>query len=216
MIRLILALVLPTALVAVGLLGLRDVRATFLLYTLGGCLAGPYLLLGARPFGRGQGLPFRDRGWRPAVAQMLVIGVGLFAGYAVGRRWLADPAAVQARLAELGWDPSHLPVYAALFVLLIPLCEEWWWRGQALPRCVQALGPARGVVVSGLAFGAYHAIVLGTLYDVPSTLLRITTITTAGLFWSWWAWRRGNWAETFAGHLGASLAVVSAFTLFFL
>lgn len=222
MLRLILALLAPTVLVAVALLGLEDVRAAFLAYAFGGCVAGPWLLLGAKPLRRGFGLPLvspqapRAPALRRGLVQAVILGGGLFAGYALGQRWLADPAALQSRLASMQWNPSHVPIYGVLFVLLIPLLEEWWWRGQALPRCIQRFGRTGGVAVAAASFAAYHVIVLSRMYDPASVVVRVLTITAAGVYWCLVAWRRRAWIETYLGHLGASVAVVLAFTLIFL
>ena len=56
--RLILALLLPSVLVAWAMLVVKDVRVAFLVYTLGGCALIPWLLLGALPLRGGRGLPF--------------------------------------------------------------------------------------------------------------------------------------------------------------
>jgi membrane protease YdiL (CAAX protease family) len=233
MARLVVALLLPSVLVAWAMLSRHDVRIAFLLYTLVGCVLSPWLLLGVRPLRTGRGLPFQRRpgssevaargSWpdprstvRRGLAQAGVFGVGLFVSYAIGRRWLADSTALQDRLGEMGWNPAHLPVYGVVFVLGIPLLEEWWWRGQALPRCVTRFGPRVGVAIAAASFALYHAFVLAAMYRPASVAVRLLAIAAAGSYWCWLARRRGAWLECYCGHLGASLAVVLAFSLFFL
>ena len=55
------------------------------------------------------------------------------------------------QLRMLHWNQDHFPWYAAFFVLLVPLMEEWWWRGQALPRCVARFGTRTGVALTAVS-----------------------------------------------------------------
>ncbi len=218
--RLIVALILPSALVAVGMMVVRDVRAAFGLYAFAGCLLGPWLLLGIRPFSSDGGLQLHPPGvarWRRPFVEFLVFFTGLFAGYALLRGFLVvNLGEFQARIEALGWNQDHVAVYSVVFLLVIPLVEEWWWRAQALPRCVRAFGRWPGIVISGVTFAAYHGFVLAAWYEVPSVLLRISVIAGAGVYWGWLAHRTQSWKASYLGHFGADLAVVLAFRLFFL
>ena len=216
--KLSLALVLPSAAVGAGLFGARDVRFAFALYLIVGCGLGPWLLLGARPLSTGIGLPwsietFRRLGWH-RFAAWLAFGPVFFVAYARLRHYVGDPEQYLSRLGGLGWRPEHEVLYALLFVTLIPLAEEWWWRGQALPRCVRRFGRWRGILLAASSYAGYHAFTLAALYDGRSTSIRLAAILAAGVVWSVLALRRGEWGITYFAHLGADMAIVAAFFLY--
>jgi membrane protease YdiL (CAAX protease family) len=217
--RLGAALALPAALVAVGMLGFRNVELTFLLYTLGGCVAGPRLILGARP--PELALPFLPpRGHRRAVVRRalllwLLYGPALFIVYALARPHLDNPHHYVAALEARGWHRSRIPLYTILFLALVPWCEERWWRGEALPRAVARFGPRAGLVIAGLAFASYHLVVLAPLVPPASLAVRIASITGGGLVWSIAALRDRAWGGCWFSHLfGADLVIVAIFAMF--
>lgn len=214
----LLTLALPSVLVAFGMFGARDVRVAFTLYVTIGCGLAPWLLLGARPLTTGAGLPWStsSRGAlnRHRLAAWLVFGPLFFAAYALLRRYIGDPERYMAQLRALGWRDEHGLLYALLFVMLIPIAEEWWWRGQALPRCMERFGRGRGILLAAVAFAAYHVFTLAALYDGRSTVIRVSGIFLAGIIWSLIALRRGEWGVTYFAHLGATMAIVVAFFLY--
>ena len=216
--RLLLSLSLPTALVAVGILVLHDVRWAFLLYVFGGCLLGPWILLRASPLHTGRGLPWREpptaRSRRVSFGAFLVFGPLFLAIYALVQPHLGRADLYLARLRDLGWHDAHQGFYALAFVMLIPLAEEWWWRGQALPRCVTRFGRRRGILLTASGFAAYHWLTLSSLYDPLPAALRWTAIALVGLLWTWLASHRRSWQVPYFAHLAADLAVVAAFFLF--
>jgi membrane protease YdiL (CAAX protease family) len=198
------------------MLVLRDVRWAFLLYVVGGCILGPWLLVGASPLRKGRGLPWNEgtSGWGAAAIAFLIFGPVFLGIYAWLQPHLGRPDMYLARLHELGWRDAHQDAYAVLFVLLIPWAEERWWRGEALPRLVQRYGPRRGVGLTAFGFAAYHWITLSSLYDPTPAILRWISIALVGWLWTWIAFRRGSWRVPYFAHLAADLGVVTAFFIF--
>lgn len=216
--RLLVAVVQPSLVVAWGIWGASDVRVAFLLYVFVACGVMPWVLVGARPGSRGIGLPFRgDRAGfgRGAILHLLAFGPAMVAAFALLRPWMGAPEHYQEQLALLHWNPDRFPWYATFFVLLVPLMEEWWWRGQALPRCVARFGTRGGVALTAMGFAAYHAFVLLRLYDPLAVALRMTAILGAGVFWTALAHREGRWGLAYLGHLAADISIVVIFLLFF-
>lgn len=216
--RLIAALLAPTFLVAVGLHVLEDVRWTLVLYVLGGCALVPWLSLGVRPLSRAGGLPWRAPGERLLAPTALPLAFVLFgpvflALYALLRASITAPEPYVEVLHALGWRDEHQTSYLVLFVLLVPLFEEWWWRAQALPRCVRAWGEKRGLLASAGGFALYHVVVLLVLYDPWLALLRFAGILLGGVAFTAIAQRRGSWAWSWAAHFAADLVLVTAFLL---
>lgn len=197
---------------------LGDVEATYVMHVLLGCLAGPVILVGVArgrtgyPF-----LPARDRSapaLRHGVLLWFLCGPLLVAAYALLRPWLGDAASYMANLTELGWRVPRFPVYALLFVVITPLAEEWWWRGNALPRCVARWGTRRGSLVAATAFTSYHGIVLLRLYPPAVVAIRLAAIGLAALLWGEAARRDRAWFAPFLGHSAADLAFLVVFEMF--
>jgi len=213
---LVLALALPTALGAAGLHLLGSLPATFLLYALGGCVLGPRLLLGARFPARRGGLPFvppaaGGRLAEPALA--ILFGPVFLAVYAAVRPWLGPVSDYQARASALGLDLREPWAWLLLFAVFNPWLEEWWWRGQATPRCRAAFGRVAGLALATAAFAAWHAVLLGALFPWPLMLVRVALIAAASLLWSHLALMTGGWRATWVAHLAADLAMVALFVL---
>lgn len=214
--RLLATLVLPSVLGAVGMFGLRSITATFFLYLLGGCVLLPWLLLGARPLAGGGGLPFAPArpGWpRGDWGLIAVFGPVFLVLYFLVRPFLGEVTDYQARVSALGLDLADPVITLLVFVVLNPLLEEWWWRGQATPRCCAALGRRRGLVLAAAGFGAYHVVLLAALFPLPLALVRASFIAATGWFWSHVAMTRNSWRAVYAAHFAADLAMVVLFVL---
>lgn len=210
------ALALPTALGAAGLHLLGGLPAAFLLYGAGGCALGPRLMLGARFPARHGGLPFTPPAAgrhlaEPALA--VLFGPVFLAIYAAVRPWLGPVSDYQARAAGLGLDLHQPWAWLLLFAAFNPWLEEWWWRGQATPRCCAAFGRARGLALVTAGFGAWHAVLLGALFPWPLMLVRVALIAATSLLWSHLALAAGSWRATWVAHLAADLAMVALFVL---
>jgi membrane protease YdiL (CAAX protease family) len=216
--RLLAALALPTVLGGLGLWGLGTLPAGFWLYLIGGCLLGPWLLLGARPLAAGPaGLTFRlpepARWRRLELGLVLVFGPLFAAGYLVLRPALGDYADYLARLAALGIDLEAPLAAGVVFVVLNPLVEEWWWRGQATPRCCAAFGRWGGLALVTLAFGLYHVVLLGALFTWPIAVVRAAMISAVSLLWSDLALRQGGWRSVYLAHLVVDVAMAVLFAV---
>jgi len=213
---LLLALAMPSVFGAVGMFGLRSITATFFLYLLGGCAVVPWLLLGARPFVHRDGLPFEPTvSGRRRVEWILgvVFGPLFLTLYTLVRPWLGEVSDYQARVTSLGMNLADPAVALVVFAFLNPLLEEWWWRGQATPRCCAVLGRRRGIALAAAGFGAYHVVLLAALFPLPLALVRAAFIAGAGLLWSHIAMAERGWRAVYVAHLAADVAMVVLFVL---
>lgn len=210
--RLLGAMAAPTAIVALAMGPLGDLRMAFLGYVLGGCLLLPWLLVGAAP---GRGLPFRAPGesLRSVIVALLAFGPLFLLAYWALRRFVTAPEPYLEALHALGWDDAHRGAYFVAFLACVPLAEEWWWRGQALPRAERLFGAPVGRSLVAVGFAAYHAPVLLRLYPVGPALLRFSGIVVAGFVWTWIAARRRSWGWVWWAHLAADAVIVIAFVL---
>jgi len=216
--RLLVAAVAPVGLVAFGFHGLHDLRWAFLLYVIGGCALVPALLFGIVPLSNRGGYPRRAVGedlsrWTGAPLAVLLFGPVFLGAYALLRAAITAPEPYLENLGAYGWNPDHTGLYLALFLALVPLFEEWWWRGQFLPRAERAFGRAHGWWLSGVGFALYHIVVLLVLYEPALAIVRFTGIVGAGLVWAWIARARRSWAWVFLAHFAADAVIVAAFVL---
>ena len=212
--RLLASMAAPALLVAIAMGPVADLRVAFLAYVLGGCLLVPWLLVGARP-GAAGGLPFRGQGENvlaPLLA-VFIFGPCFLLAYWLLRKLISAPEPYLEALHALGWQDANRNFYFACFLLGVPLAEEWWWRGQALPRAEQLFGSRAGVIIVALGFASYHLPVLLRLYPVGPAMLRLAGIVLAGFVWTWIASRRRSWGWVWWAHLTADAVIVLAFML---
>ena len=208
--RLWVALFLPSVLVWLGMWPLADVRWSFLLYVFGGCMLGPWVLLRAIPLRSGDGLKLWSGsrgGWPVFAVQFLLLGPAFYFAYRLLLPWVGDPAEAHGLLLGMGWNDAHRRVYALLFLLFVPLAEEWWWRGRAQPLCERRWGEKAGRWISASLFALYHAFVLARMYDPLGVALRMPLIVLGGRVWASLAGRFG-WGMSYAGHLVADATIV--------
>jgi membrane protease YdiL (CAAX protease family) len=215
---LLLALLAPTLLGALGIHLLHSLSATFWLYLLAGCLLIPATLLRVWPLRSGPGgLPWQPRGrprWRRAWLWLtLSFGPVFLVIYLAVRPALGSIDAYRDRVAGLGLDLDQPLLAAVAFVILNPLLEEWWWRGQATPRCVAAFGPRAGLALATFGFGLYHVVLLSGLFPLPVAVLRSLLIAAAGWLWSTIALQQQSWRDVYLAHLAADIAMVVLFAL---
>ena len=97
----------------------------------------------------------------------LVFGPVFLVIYLAVRPALGSIDAYRERVVGLGLELDQPLLAAVAFVILNPLLEEWWWRGQATPRCVAAFGPRGGLAVATAGFGLYHVVPLSGLFPLP-------------------------------------------------
>ena len=184
-VRLIVGALAPIALVAFGFHGVGDLRVAFLAYIFGGCALVPALLFRIRPLASAGGLPFVAPGeglgrWTGLPLALGLFGPAFFGAYYLLRKALTAPEPYVERLVAYGWDERFTPLYLVIFLLFVPLFEEWWWRGQFLPRAEAAFGRAHGWWLSGVGFALYHIVVLLVLYDPGLAFLRFSGIAGGG------------------------------------
>ncbi|HEU4323835.1 MAG TPA: CPBP family intramembrane glutamic endopeptidase [Roseiflexaceae bacterium] len=149
------------------------------------------------------------RRWQPWVAALLVVGLSLLA---LVDLLLWGEVRLPVLMSPWRWDAVVLeaaaPVLVPLSVLIvngwvIPLAEEWLWRGLIQPSLVGRAGAVAGVLVTSVLFSLKHAI-------VDASLGRLLMITAFGLVMGVLALRRGWRASALAHALANTTASVLA------
>lgn len=115
--------------------------------------------------------PSRVR-WARAVGAIAVTYVGLLIFSAI---WTAllHVSTKEKLLEQLGANESTvlLVLTAALVTVMAPICEEFLFRGFAFRALSNWKGPWLAAVLTGLAFGLFHAASAPIVYLVPLAVL---------------------------------------------
>lgn len=124
----------------------------------------------------------RPPGLRSARVADVVLAVGLAAGLAIVAmivaRLLGEPATpVGAVEASLAGEVAAAATGIFVVLCLQAITEEYGWRGFPLSCAIEQWGPRRGLVIHGIAWGAWYA----PLFLVASTDPRASA-TIAGAF----------------------------------
>ena len=152
-------------------------------------------------------LPLREI-WRfrASFGGDVVIGGAMGVAVALAYLWLLAPMLGWAQGTFGDYVPpgsvgtavsGNLILFFVANVILAPAVEETVYRGFVLPRLVQTLGPAFGVILSCIAFGLLHW--LGGLWYMV-----LTGVVAGGLFAGLRLWR-GSLLAPFAAHLSLNL-----------
>jgi membrane protease YdiL (CAAX protease family) len=143
----------------------------------------------------------RELGLGFVASALLFLAVAVAQSVSVSAPWLFQgPRGVLAAVVDLP------------LVVSLVLVEELLFRGFAL-RTLRALGGDRAaIVLSAVAFGAYH--VIGTRYWAVGLLFQFLMPTLGGIVFAWAAVRTGGLALPIGLHLGGNWvqASVAAFS----
>jgi membrane protease YdiL (CAAX protease family) len=80
-----------------------------------------------------------------------------------------DPGQEQG-LTPKHWEPAHARAFAAnlfLFVVIAPVVEELTFRGVGQSLLRERFGAAPAIVLVGIAFGAWHGLLIALLVLIP-------------------------------------------------
>jgi membrane protease YdiL (CAAX protease family) len=167
----------------------------------------------------------RYRRWRVPGRWYLLVLLGWPALFAAAA--LLRPGGIEAfRAPTLVVIGSVLGMFALIMVAGGPLGEEPGWRGFALPRLQQRLGPLLGALLLGALHGLWHLPVFllvpgynGAPADLPGTLVAFgwfVLAVTAGAVLASWVFNRtdGSLVPVVLLHTTTNVAVVVPLELF--
>ena len=114
---------------------------------------------------------------------------------------LIDPAAIQARMREVGLD-ERVPyaMMAAYWVLLNALLEEYVWRWFALAQALKLMRTLPAVSFAALAFTLHHVVATQLYADWPAVILMGAGVFVGGVAWSWCFVRFGTIWPGYVSH----------------
>jgi len=139
---------------------------------------------------------------------------GLIAAGAVGAAYYVlladriDPGVLRAKAESIG--AGHHYVWFALFVAVINTAlEEYYWRWFVFGLLKGRLPVLWAAIISALAFGLHHFVVLGVWFGINGLAVVLTLgVVAAGLFWALLYQRCRNWYAPWLSHLLADLGVM--------
>jgi uncharacterized protein len=146
------------------------------------------------------------QGWPLAVlAPLAVLGIAYALVWTTGVATFSPPAGLDAAGWLVGLAQGVVG-NLVLGTLTFSLGEEIGWRGYLLPRLAAALGPRRGMALTGLLHGLFHMpIIFLTPYYHPDgnrwlvVPLFLAAFTIGGLLYGWLRLRTGSvWPASLA------------------
>jgi len=213
-------MILAPTTVAVCLLALHDVWATFLCYHVLICLGIPLadsLVHRKRTFtGHLAYLGLAGPHWRRGVAAGLLLGLGsggaVVGGFALWGEELLAGNRILEILADWGAGRERLFAMSVFLILGNGLAEELFWRGY-LHRLLETV--RRRWLAIGLpaaCFASYHVATISRFVDSAATAgLFLGTVLGAGILWGWLRERTGSVWPALLGHNGATAGYVVVF-----
>jgi membrane protease YdiL (CAAX protease family) len=145
---------------------------------------------------------WRSLGWvgpRPLSALVsFVLGPVVAIGLGLIGSWMhAEPNPLP--FEKMMKTPVLVLLFAALVVLVGPLCEELVFRGFMMPLLIRSVGAAAGIVITAALFGALH----GFQYSDWRIVL---LISSAGVAFGWRRYVTGSTVDSVLMHVGFNLA----------
>ena len=148
---------------------------------------------------------------------LLVAGAGLFLYYFVLRDhplMAQAPDVIREKASRFGTDsPGRYVLVAGFLSFGHSLLEEYYWRWFVFSRLQTRIPYVAAIVVSALAFAAYHVINLTAFFPGKFWTLVVplsACIFVGGVVWAWLYGRTGSIYAPWVSHLLIDVAVFAA------
>jgi len=185
-------------------IALRLVSAQILWYILAfGSLKVLLLLRYGRPFWRS--LDWKSLSFAAAVASLFA-GPVLALALGIAGAALHTPE-IPLPFQQLLKSPATVVLLGLLVVLIGPLCEELAFRGFLMPLLIRSIGPAAGIVLTGVIFGCAHG------YEYEWSWRYMLLISGAGCVFGWAKQKTGSTIAAACIHSTFNLMQFAAFLL---
>lgn len=213
----------PTAIIAAGLLGMRSVPLTFVLFY-GWLLLVP---LGSFVLRRRTGASAApriqtDRKRRRQKTDIL-IGIGSGAAFfgAIVAAAIPFPPLflniprLKGLLQEWNVSGEHTIWLVLVLLVLNPLLEEIYWRGYVLRKLTdRKVRPAMAVLLTSLFYSLYHVLSIVPIFERPWNIGLVLPVFAAGLFWGWMRLRHASLTGSILSHSFADAGILCVYFLY--
>ncbi|WP_426446726.1 CPBP family intramembrane glutamic endopeptidase [Paenibacillus sp. S-38] len=216
---LLLLLIGPSVMIALGLLLVQNIPVTFVLFY-GWLFLAPLVdsvlirRLPVRETLRDFGLIYRKR--------------NLFTGYLVGALFFLVISAAMYLYHPFFFDRDHLHglllrweftgAFTGWLILILiavnPLLEEIYWRGFMLRRLEGILPTGARVLVTSFFYALYHLGPLVPMMLWPANVLLTLPVFGAGVVWAVMRHRSGSLWGSAASHAIADMAIIGVYLMY--
>ena len=111
---------------------------------------------------------------------------------------------------ELSGSLSTVPLTGALMIVVWSIGEELGWRGYALPRLMEQLGPVRASLVIGIAWWSWHTpgwlVGFGAPSDISYLVFGAWVVSASFVFTYFYMKSKGNVWTAVLLHAGANIS----------
>ncbi|MGF7029498.1 membrane protease YdiL (CAAX protease family) [Paenibacillus mucilaginosus] len=216
---LLLLLIGPSVMIALGLLLVQNIPVTFVLFY-GWLLLAPLV----------DSVIIRRRSVRDTLRDFGFIyrKRNLFAGYLVGALFFLVVSAAMYLYHPYFFDREHLQdllrrweftsAFTGWLILILiavnPLLEETYWRGFMMRRLQGVLPMGARVIVTSFFYALYHLGPLVPMMLWPANVLLTVPVFGAGVIWAVMRHRSDSLWGSVASHAISDMAIIGVYLLY--
>lgn len=213
LLRVILLMTMAPASVAIGLVLLKSVTATFILFHGVVCLSVP--LLDVLLQRRSLALFLRETGFkdfRSNILQAVLIGLvmlgAVFLFFSALQSSIWNISGIAELLDRWGINRRNPVPFILMMILGNAFLEEFFWRGYITVKLTGLMGKRAVILVSSAFYASYHSLTTGVLFSVPYAIVSTVSIFAAGVLWSSIRLRSGSLIFPLVTHLFVDLGIM--------
>lgn len=208
MIRQIILLIAPTAMIFVGLPILDNVTITFFLFY-GWLLFIPLVVTyWNKEFRYPMQLLFSKRSIVVGISSGLISLLAIYSFVAIYQSSVLDIA--QLRLQLIEWDFVGRKVLLLILVLILinPILEEYYWRAFIYNRILPKMGSVKTIVITSFFYSLYHLIVVLEIFSFPFNALAVIPVFLAGIMWGIFRFQLNSITASIVSHCLADIGIM--------
>lgn len=204
-------LVGPTIMIYIGLLVLKNVPITFLLFY--GWLVVVPLVITLKK-GR-QKINFTKH----FTAQSLLIGlisgfiffIAIYGGITILKDSVFNVNELQLVLAEWNFTGKTV-IWLVIFLIFVnPLLEEFYWREFMYKRLSEKLSARQTMLVTSFFYSLYHLLSLIFIFNFPFNVIAVLPVFIAGIIWAYLRCKLKSLAAPIISHSLADLGIMMVY-----
>lgn len=208
MIRQIILLIAPTAMIFVGLPILDNVTITFFLFY-GWLLFIPLVVTyWNKEFRYPMQLLFSKRSIVVGISSGLISLLAIYSFVAIYQSSVLDIA--QLRLQLIEWDFVGRKVLLLILVLILinPILEEYYWRAFIYNRILPKMGSVKTIVITSFFYSLYHLFVVLEIFSFPFNALAVIPVFLAGIMWGIFRFQLNSITASIVSHCLADIGIM--------
>ncbi|WP_342598679.1 type II CAAX endopeptidase family protein [Psychrobacillus sp. FSL H8-0483] len=208
MIRQIILLIAPTAMIFVGLPILDNVTITFFLFY-GWLLFIPLIVsYWNKEFRYPIQLLFSKRSIVVGISSGLICLLAIYGFVTIYQSSVLDIAQLRSQLIE--WDFIGRKVILLILVLILinPILEEFYWREFIYNRIFPKMGSVKTIVITSFFYSLYHLMVVIEIFSFPFNALAVIPVFLAGIMWGIFRFLLNSITASIISHCLADIGIM--------